>query len=100
MSVPCKSSPAALQLLHPCRGACLFGWLAMAFLGRACGNTCETAIIMAFLSEGVGVEVAGVFSPPLHMSRRKLCAVTIFSRAFSTWWTRHRRVERQLSSRV
>lgn len=72
MSVPCKSSPAALQLVHPCLGAGLFGWLAMAgwlagwltFLGRACGNTCETAIIMAFLSESVGVEVAGLFLSP------------------------------------
>lgn len=57
------------------------GWLAMALLGRACGNTCETAIIMAFLSECGGCGGRSV-PLPLYMSRRKHSAVTIFNRAF------------------
>lgn len=67
MSVLSQSSPAALQPARPCPGPCLCltGWLAeagwqrlagwrLAVLGRACGNTCETAIIMAFCLRGGG----------------------------------------------
>lgn len=75
---PC--SPAA-RASHPS----VFVWLSggrPAVLGRACGNTCETAIIMAFCLR-VGVEVAGVFPPRFTCRGRKLCAVMIFSRSLS-----------------
>lgn len=83
MSVLNQPSPAALQLGHPTQ-ACLSGCLGgrPAVLGRACGNTCETAIIMAFCLR-VGVEVAGVFPPRFTCRGRKLCAEMVFSRSLS-----------------
>lgn len=54
---------------------------------------------MAFFSQGVGVEVAGLFFPPSHVEAETLCRDDL-QQSLSTRWTRHRRVERQLSSRV
>lgn len=72
-----KPSHVCAQPAQPCSPAdprasmpgpvCFTGWL-LAFLGRACGNTCETAIIMAFLSGGGGVRWQVCF--PFHMSVR------------------------------
>lgn len=56
---PC--SPAARA------SSCMVGWLArnssrLALLGRACGNTCETVMIMAFCLTVGGSEVTAPFS--------------------------------------
>lgn len=65
MSVLSQSSPAALQApgVSMPGPVCFTGWLP-ALLGRACGNTCETAIIMAFCLRvgGVRWQVCSLFT--------------------------------------
>lgn len=77
MSVPCKSSPAALQLVHPCLGACLFGWLAgwLADLSwkslRQHLRNCDHHGFFCLRVWGLRWQVCP--SPPLHVEAETLC---------------------------